>query len=394
MPQPSVWISAAETSGDIHGAQLVESLHSLIPSAEFLGVGGPAMRDRGLKAVVRSEELSVMGLTEVLSALPRILSIYRQIKHRLRTSPPDCLVLIDAPDFHFRVAKMASKLNIPVYYYISPQVWAWRKRRVHFLKKHVRKILCIIPFEKDFYVRHGVDVEYVGHPLMQHLDFQALEQVQTRKGLIGIMPGSRAKEIRALLPAFADAARQIKADRPEIAFRLFQSAAIEESELRNLWPDDLPVEVAPFEQRYRHMKACQVIITASGTATLECALLDTPAIVAYRISRLSYCIARLLVDVPFISMPNLILDRQVFPEFLQNQVTGQQLARQALDWLNEPDRLDQVRSELSRLRSLLGQETASRRSAEIIVEDIRSLPESSSFAGAATDQGEHGQKQA
>jgi len=338
------------------------------------------MRADGLQALVRSEELSVMGLTEVLSALPRILSIYKRIERFLHSDRPDCLVLIDAPDFHFRVARMASKKGIPVYYYISPQVWAWRKRRVHFLKKHVRKILCIIPFEKDFYLRHGIDVEFVGHPLMQHLDSESLNGIEPVKDTVGIMPGSRQKEIRALLPAFAEAAERISQAQPQTAFRLFQSAAIEEAELRQHWPDSLPVEIVPFSQRYARMKESELIITASGTATLECALLGVPAVVAYRVSWLSYAVARLLVDVPFISMPNLILNRRVFPEFLQNQATGPNLAQQGINWLRHPEALAAVREELARIRSMLGQTKASWRSAEIILEDIQTVADGTKAA--------------
>lgn len=367
---PTVWISAAETSADLHGARLIQALVADNPGIACIGVGGPEMRSMPFTAVHRSEELSVMGLTEVLASLPRILRIFKSIKYQLRTIRPDCLILLDAPDFHFRVAKMASRMGIPVYYYISPQIWAWRKGRIRFIQKYVHKMLCIFPFEKQFFAEHGVDVEFVGHPLMEELEWDTLDQIRPDPKKIGILPGSRSKEISALLPAFASAARGIAQQAPGIRFQLFLSSEAHRPLVESLWPRNVALDIIPFSERYAAIKGCGFVLTASGTATLECALLGVPAIVAYRVSRLSYLIARMVVDVPYISMTNIILQREVFPEFIQARASGNRLTRQALVWMQHPDALRTIRERLRSVQTRLGQKKASTTCAQIILQAL------------------------
>lgn len=328
------------------------------------------MRSIGFEALLHSEELSVMGLTEVLGALPRILNIYKRIKTQLQKENPACLILLDAPDFHFRLARMAHRLKIPVFYYISPQIWAWRKGRVRFIKKYVSKTLCIFPFEKEFFSRNGVEVEFVGHPLVEQLGREDLQEVQPDPGSIGIMPGSRGKEIAALLPEFAAAAAILARRRPGLRFQLFLAAEEHRPLVQKHWPEGLDLQIIPFAERYSQIKGCGLVLTASGTATLECALLGTPAIVAYRVSGLSYWIARMLVDVPYISMPNIIMDQEVFPEFIQSRARAEILAEQALFWLENPDKTAAVREILKSIQTRLGQKKASATSAELIVQAL------------------------
>ena len=328
------------------------------------------MRSTGFEAVLCSEELSVMGLTEVVSALPRILGIYKTIKTRLQETPPACLILLDAPDFHFRLARMAHRLKIPVFYYISPQVWAWRKGRVRFIRKYVTKMLCIFPFEKEFFAEHGVDVEFVGHPLLEELKREDLDRIRPDPDRIGIMPGSRGKEISALLPVFAAAAARIAAHGPGTRFSLFLASNQHRSLIEALWPRDLDLEIIPFAGRYAGIKGCAFVLTASGTATLECALLGTPAIVAYRVSWPTYFLASLVVDVPYISMPNIILKREVLPEFIQSRANKESLAGQALAWLDDPNETARIREELESVQARLGRKRASATSAEIILQGL------------------------
>ena len=367
---PTVWISAAETSADLHGARLIQALIARNPGITCIGVGGPEMRSMPFTAVHHAEELSVMGLTEVLASLPRILRFFKSIKNQLHLLRPDCLILLDSPDFHFRVAKMAARLGIPVFYYISPQIWAWRKGRVRFIQKYVSKMLCIFPFEKEFFSRNGVDVEFVGHPLMEELDWDRLNQIRPDPTRIGILPGSRSKEISALLPVFAAAAVRIAEQEPTIRFQLILASETHRPLIESLRPRDLALDIIPFSERYAAIKGCGFVLTASGTATLECALLDVPAIVAYRVSRLSYLIARMVVDVPYISMTNIILQQEVFPEFIQSRASGGRLAKQALFWLQHPDVLQNIQTELSSIQARLGQKKASTTCAHSILQAL------------------------
>ncbi len=251
---PAVWISAAEASADLHGAGLVRALQAMAPEIRCFGMGGPEMRSTGFEAVLCSEELSVMGLTEVVAALPRILRIYKTIKARLQETPPACLILLDAPDFHFRLARMAHRLKIPVFYYISPQIWAWRKGRVRFIRKYVTKMLCIFPFEKELFADNGIEVEFVGHPLLEQLEREDLDRIRPDPGRIGIMPGSRGKEISALLPVFAAAAARIAAHSPGIRFQLFLASKQHRPLIDALWPRELDLEIIPFAKRYAGIK--------------------------------------------------------------------------------------------------------------------------------------------
>jgi lipid-A-disaccharide synthase len=380
-PSPSIWVNAAETSADIHGARLLQELRRLAPEHRFLGMGGPEMRRTDFRALHRSEELSLFGLTEVLSHLPRIYRLFRRIKAELLRERPRGIVLIDAPDFHFPLAKMAAKRGIPVFYYITPQVWAWRKGRVRVLRKYVNRVLCIFPFEQEFFRACGLDAEFVGHPLLQQMDLESLDQVQPEDGALGIMPGSRSKEVSALLPRFAEAARIVRDTLPDATFRIFLAPSIAAERIESLWPRELPHRIVSFAERYAELRRCRLVWAASGTASLECALLGVPAIVAYRLSWPTYCIGRLVVNVPHISTPNLILQKRVLPELIQAEANGRNLAEHALRWLNGPGELAAVRAELHRVRELLGHRKASSRAAERIMRDLASLEREQSAAG-------------
>ncbi|MFP4392018.1 MAG: lipid-A-disaccharide synthase [Desulfohalobiaceae bacterium] len=369
--RPSIWISAAETSADMHGAKLIQALQEQAPDIRCIGMGGPQMRSQNFQAMFRAEELAIVGLTEAVSKLPKVIILYKKIKQALLLEQPTAMVLIDAPDFHFHLARIASRLGIPVYYYISPQVWAWRKGRVKFLQKHVRKILCILPFEKEFFAAHGIDVQFVGHPILQQMEGTGLESIVAEQQTIGLMPGSRKKEVSNLLPAFASAARILKKKRPGLQFKLIQAPGVSERLIQELWPRDLPWEIISFAERYPQIKSCQLVLAASGTASLECALLQVPALVAYRLSWISYLVGKLVIQVPHISIPNLVLGSEVYPEFIQSAANGPNLAQQALYWLENPQEVDRVKARLSELQSLLGSAQASQSSAAIILEEMQ-----------------------
>lgn len=368
LPSPLIWINAGETSGDVHGALLMREILRLRPNARITGMAGPAMRSAGAVAVARTEELSVMGFTEVLGKLAAIVALLRRLKANLAAARPDVVVLIDAPAFNFKVARMADELGIPVVYYISPKLWAWRQGRAAFIRQYVDRMVCIFPFEKDFYARFGVRADYVGHPLLADLTTPELDAIAPDTQRIGILPGSRRGEIASLTPVFGKAAEALYDWDDGLRFAAIAAPGVQEETLRSLWPSHVPLEVLGAEDRYAHMRGCGFLLAASGTVSMETALLGVPTIVAYKLSALTYFLARRFVKVSYVSLPNIILDQPVFPEYLQDQATPANLARQARDWLETPARLESIRRQLAPLRDILGPEGAAERAAQIVLE--------------------------
>ena len=373
MTAQTIWLSAGEVSGDMHGALLLEALRKRAPDLRFIGMGGPSMRAAGLEAFFRSEDLSVMGITEVVGQLPRILRMLSGIKTALAREKPSAVVVIDAPDFHFRVIRAARDLNIPVYYYISPKVWAWRQGRARFIRDNVRRLFSILPFETDFYRRFDMEIDYVGNPLVDMIDYPALRSIPPEPGLIGFLPGSRKREVTALLREFGGAARILRERLPHLRFACLRAPGMDKSLLLSLWPEDVPVDLIEPDGRWAFMRRCEMLIAASGTVTLESAILGVPTIATYKVSPLSYAVGRLLVRVPFFSLPNLILGREVFPELLQKQCDAAPLADTALGWLlprsgDQP--FERVRRDLDEVRRRLGEPGAAGRAAEIILRDV------------------------
>jgi lipid-A-disaccharide synthase len=376
-----IWISAGEASGDIHAASLLGELRALEPGLRAVGMGGPALAKAGCDVRFPMRLISLVGLTEVLSGLPRILRLLAEVKRALAETKPRALILIDCPDFHFRVARMAKKLGIPVYYYISPQVWAWRSGRVEFLRRFTRRVLCILPFEKDFYAARGMDVDYVGHPLMDQMPLAELDALRPEPDLLGLLPGSRRKEVAALLPEFAQAALLLKREFPRLRVALARAPGLDPEYLRSFLPPELsatmPVEIVEPEDRYRMMRQSRALLAASGTVTLEAALIGTPTVMAYRLSGLSYAIGRLVVQVKYGSLPNLILDREVFPELIQDKAKAAYFAAQLRPWIDPGPEgeaaLDIARAELAGLRAKVGGPGAAARAAGIILNDLRAL---------------------
>ncbi len=372
MSRDSIWINACEASADAYGALLMRELKALSPYLEIMGMGGEAMRSQGLNTVYRSEELSLVGLTEVLTALPRIAGYLWKINKILKIRKPRVMVLIDAPDFNFRLARMATNLGIPVIYYIAPQVWAWRKSRISFLKKYVHKIVCIFPFEQNFFQDQGIPAVYVGHPLLELLDLDQIERITPLNNQIAILPGSRKKEISSLLPVFTAAAERLHRTRPDLVFGIVRAPGISRDFLLRHTRKNSFISCIQPENRHQYLKKSLMAMAASGTITLECAILEVPAIVAYKLSWTSYLMGRLLIDVPFISMPNLILGRAVYPEFIQQQAGAGNICREALRLLSQPDEREQMCAQLQKIKSLLGEKKATPACARLILETMNS----------------------
>ena len=368
----TLWINAGEISGDLQGGALLSALREITPEGDLrvVGMGGENLARAGQENLLRVEELSVMGLVEVLTSLPRIFGLLRRIRREMERVRPDAVLLIDAPEFNFRVAKIARALNIPVYYFIPPKVWAWRTGRVKFLKEHIRRIFSILPFEVDFYHKYGMDVTYVGNTLVDLLDFVAIRDVAPVPHRIGLMPGSRRKEVDSLMPAFAGAARLLMERFPDLEFHCIRSSNFSEEYLRSLWNCNIPLVMHDGHDRYRLMRSFQCMLAASGTATLETGLAGVPTLVAYKVSPLSYQIALRVLKVKWISLTNLIMNRCVFPEHIEKDADPEPMARRVEDWLSHPEKLAQMVRDLEELRERCGRPGSALRAAEALGREL------------------------
>jgi lipid-A-disaccharide synthase len=359
-PAPrSILISAGEASGDYYAAELVRELRQRWPECEFFGCAGPHLRDAGVEPVVRSEDLAVVGIVEVLAHLPRIWTRFRRLVGSAARRKPDLAILTDSPDFHFRVARKLKRLQIPVVYLIAPQVWAWRKGRVKVMRRVIDRLLCIFPFEEEFFRSHGVPVSYIGHPLasrvrptMSKEDFFRKHKLAANRPLITVLPGSRRSEALRHVPDLVRASAILSANGTrELNFVLPAShncgAAFFEEQLAGS-----PIRAIEGEA-WDAMAHCEVALAASGTVTVEAALLGAPMVTFYRVTDLTWKLGRWLVDVPFFSMVNLIAGKKVVPELIQNEMNGERIAAEAAALLDNSAERWKMKIELERVKSLL-----------------------------------------
>jgi lipid-A-disaccharide synthase len=372
-----IMIVAGEASGDHHGASLVREVIRQQGEVEFYGIGGRELRASGVKTEFDSSTLAVIGVWEVLARLRQVFKAWSWVKTELKSrSSPDLVVLIDFPDFNFRVAREAKKRGIPVLYYISPQVWAWRRGRVKIVARTVDKMLVIFPFEVDFYRKYGVQVEYVGHPLMEGVGGPLSQEAAREKmGLpqdgicVGLLPGSRTSEVNHILPTMLGAAEIILRTYPEARFVLPLAATLRRPEIDH-WLNGSPVPIVVERDFNLAVKACTVALVTSGTATLQTALLDVPMVIAYKVAPMSYLIGRLLIRVDFIGMVNLIAGREIARELVQHQATPHNLASACLELLNDPSKQVEMKRAYEEVRKRLGEGKASCNAARAVLEMI------------------------
>jgi lipid-A-disaccharide synthase len=373
-------VVAGEASGDLHGANLVRAMLLQDPSLHFCGMGGRELQQAGVELLYDAAKLAVVGLTEVLSHLGDILRARRILIDRMRKERPALLVLIDYPDFNLLLAAKAKKLGIPVFYYISPQIWAWRTSRVHTIKRLTDRVAVILPFEQEFYSRYGCTVDFVGHPLvdavtprMERAQFLARHRIDPHKKLIGLFPGSRKKEVAALLPDFLAAAELLADDKPEAyTFLIPQASTISRSvlEMNGLaeWNNRMDFRVIE-ENRYEMMAACDAVVAASGTVILELAILGIPTIATYRTSYHTYFLGKLLIrHLEYFSLVNLIAGRSIIPELLQDAVNPERIAHELTLLLKDELARNTLLAGLKEVQQRLGKPGASERAAAIALQ--------------------------
>jgi len=387
---PTFFISAGEASGEHYGALLIAALKSQLASTgqtgQFFGMGGERMVAAGLERVVRSEDMAVMGITEVVRHLPRIYREFRRLKQAIRDRRPDIAILIDFPDIHFKLAEEFHRLGVPVIFFVSPQLWAWKKHRIKLVRKYVDKMLVIFPFEEEFYRDRGVAAEFVGHPLAElPLPTITREQFAAENGLdpsrtwIGLLPGSRPKEIRDNLPEILKAARELagqdEARGLEFLIPLAPTLNAAQREqvkrLLEIHAARLPVHLV--DDARAALFHARASVVASGTATVEAALIGNPFVVVYRVSPLTYAIAKRVVTVPHVAMANLIAGKRVVPELIQHDFTAANIVQHLRRLL--PDGVDResMKMELKAIRERLNARTAGRNQESGAIERVAAI---------------------
>ena len=382
--QMRILIVAGEASGDKHGANLVQAMREQSAfSLSFFGVGGRELRSSGVEILSNSEEITAVGITEALAHLHRARRVYRKIQGRIRSHPPHLAILIDSPGFNLRLAKVLKERNIPVMYYIAPQVWAWGRGRVKHISRRVDRLVSILPFEEDFFRGSGVAVDFVGHPLLDLVKparnpagTREKFRVKQEERVITLLPGSRPREISFLLPEMLRAVGMLCARRSGLVFLLPVASSLDPQLVSSFVASHRAgsaVRVLPGEEVYDALAVSEVAMVASGTATLEAALLQCPMVILYRVSRTSYWIGRMVVTVKHLGLVNVIAGREVVPELLQKNVRADRIASEIENLLDHPELREQMRAALGNIKSSLGEPGAARRAAAIALQ-VMSLP--------------------
>ena len=368
---PRLLVVSGEPSGELYAALLVRHLRELRPGLEVFGLGGDHLQAEGATLLAHVRDLAVIGLLEVLSHLRELRAVFRRVLDEVDRDPPAAAVLVDYPDFNLRLARQLHRRGIPVVYYVSPQVWAWRRGRVQAIRETVARMLVIFPFEEALYREAGVPVEFVGHPLVDleppsdRGDFLRSHGVSPERDVIAVLPGSRPKEIAHNLPGLAGAIASLHAWRPDLEFLLPLAPAIDpallEPALRGL-----PVRLIPHGNSRNVLAASQAAMVASGTATVEAAIQGAPMVVVYRLSRLTHFLGRRFVKVPHVAMVNLIAGKRAVPELIQHDFTPERVAAEVRSLLGQPDRREAMKRDLEEVRRRLGARGASERAAAAV----------------------------
>jgi len=378
----SIMLSAGEASGDLHGSTLCRALAELSPDVRLFGMGGARMAAAGLEVIADPTGHAVVGTSEALGRIPALYRAYRLMAARLSAERPRALVVIDFPEFNLRLASRARRAGVPVVYFIPPQLWAWRRGRIRQMARRVSRVLAVLPFEQELYERAGVPVAFVGHPLLDVVPLDlSRDEARRRLGLdpgdavVGLLPGSRREEVARLLPHMLAAARKLTTTGAARRFVLGLAPTVARAVVERLIAEAQDgaaprVDVLP-GRTYEVMAGADVVLVASGTATLEAALLGVPMVVCYRVSRFTEAVLRVLAQVTWCSLPNLVAGRLVVPEILQDEVSGERLAAETRKLLEDPVAVTAQRAAFKDLRARLGEPGVGRRAALAVLQSAR-----------------------
>jgi lipid-A-disaccharide synthase len=371
-----IFIVAGETSGDRHAANLVQALKQKNPNLEFFGLGGNYLKQAGVRLLADITTLAVVGFFEVLANIFKFKKIFSQSLEAIQKEKPAACILVDYPGFNLRLAVEIKKLDIPVIYYISPQVWAWHKSRVNLIKKYVDKMIVVFDFEKEFYKQFGIEVDFVGHPLLDLIKIDSSRDEFLKKiGLsidkktIALLPGSRKKEINTLLPIMLNSARIIAKQGKTFQFLLIQSKTVQNDPgLNSILArfKDINLSVVDEQDIYNGLNCADFCLVASGTATLETALLNKPMVIIYKLSPISFILARLLIKIPYIGLVNVVAQEKIVPELIQFDARPELIARTSLEILSDDSKYNNIVLKLKEIRKKLGQKGAGLRASQII----------------------------
>ena len=372
-------IVAGEVSGEIYGARLMREIRELHPAASFTGIGGDKMRREGLDVLYHCRDMAAMGVVEMLGKARFFTNVIHDLRQKIKSGGFDAVILIDYPGFNLRMARAAWESGVPVFYYVLPQIWAWRRYRMRSMKKWVDTAVAALPFEPEFYAGYGMIAHFVGHPMLDELgapsDVAALKMELLPPGcdgLVGLMPGSRAGEVRNMLGPLVETADLIRAQMPRIGFAIPAAPNIDVDFIkRTVGGRDFMRVVT--DGSHRVIAASDLVIAKSGTSALEAALFGTPAVVVYRSSHVSYWLARALAKVKYSALPNIIAAKEVAREFHQADFTPEKVARHSLELLADPERMAGARAEMGGVRQKLGDRGAAKRAASIIVNRLLGL---------------------
>jgi len=370
MTKPSILISAGDPSGEMYAARLVRALQDRV-EVQLFGLGGRKMREAGVELVAENTAIAVVGITEVLGKAPTVWRLIGQMADESKRRRPKLAILVDAPGFNLRLAKHLKAQGVPVVYFISPHVWAWKRWRIRPIRKRVKKMLCIFPFEEAYYHQRGVAAEFVGHPQVDEVratqsraEFATRHSLDATKPIVALLPGSRRNELRYNLPTILGACRQIEAKQPS-QFVLALAPTVRAAETAHMMRADVAVQAVENET-YNALAAADASIISSGTATVEAALIGAPMVVVYRLAPTTAFLLKRLVRTPYFSMVNLIAGRQVVTELFQNDFTAERVAGEVLRLLESADARKEMRQGLAEVRAKLGPGGAMNRAAEII----------------------------
>lgn len=373
---PTIMIVAGEPSGDLHASRVASKLNDLAPGIHLIGMGGDLMERSGVSLTFHIRDSAVMGIGEVITAIPAFLKKCRHLKRFIRETKPDALLLVDFAEFNVGLARFAHKLGIPVIYYIPPKAWAWRPQRAKKIARNTTIVASIFPFEATFYRRAGANATFVGHPLVDFAQSNlSREEARRRLNLrenspvLGLMPGSRRREVDRLLPVMLEVARHIRQSLPDCQFILPIAPSIHPDSLPNM-----PFVHLVKGNTYDSMKASDLMLIASGTATLEAACLGTPMIVVYKMSRLSWWVIKSLAAIDRSALPNIIAGREIVPELLQNDAQPSQITPIALKMLQSLEARQSQKEELEKVYAQLGNPGTAERTARIVLDSLAITP--------------------